>query len=68
MDWNKRKHEGHSVPVHNKKPYYGDVRPGQDYHEPRLYQQPNYSYDDGGRKVRVATAAVAWDASPLLLG
>jgi hypothetical protein len=51
MEWNKRKHEGHSVSVHNKKPYYGDVRPGQEYQEPRLYQQPNYSYDDGRRRV-----------------
>ncbi|WIA29633.1 hypothetical protein OEZ86_012120 [Tetradesmus obliquus] len=50
MDGNKRQHEGYSVPVPNKRPYYGDVRPGQEYQEPRLYQQPNYSYDDAGRE------------------
>jgi hypothetical protein len=66
MDWNKRKLEGHSVPVQNKKPYYGDVRPGQEYQEPRLYQQPNYSFDDAGRKVSSIGAAAAWDASYLL--
>jgi hypothetical protein len=67
MDWHKRKHDGHSVPVHNKKPYYGDVRPGQEYHEPRLYQQPNYSYDDGGRKVS-SNSSMSLDAIAPLSG
>jgi hypothetical protein len=41
----KRKLEGQSLPLHTKRPYHGDVRPGEEYVEPKLYQQPNYSHD-----------------------
>lgn len=44
-EFSKRKLESHSVPVYNKRAYYGDVRPGQEYQEPKLYQQPQLSYE-----------------------
>lgn len=50
-DFTKRKLEGQSLPLYSKKPYHGDVNPGREYVEPKLYQQPNYRYDSLSRKV-----------------
>eukprot|EP00879_Flechtneria_rotunda_P027393 GHRR01029341.1.p1 GENE.GHRR01029341.1~~GHRR01029341.1.p1 ORF type:complete len:351 (+),score=108.74 GHRR01029341.1:127-1179(+) len=44
-EYSKRKHDGQSLPLYNKRPYYGDVNPGTEYVEPKLYQQPHFVYD-----------------------
>lgn len=43
---NKRRAE-HILQVANKRHHLGDVNPGREYVEPRVYQQPNYDpYDE----------------------
>lgn len=43
---NKRRAE-HTLQVANKRHHLGDVNPGREYVEPRVYQQPNYDpYDE----------------------
>lgn len=53
-EFNKRKFEGQSLPLHSKRAYHGDVNPGREYVEPKVYQQPSYRYEGDSRRVRLA--------------
>jgi len=41
-----------TLQVASKRHHLGDVNPGQEYVEPRMYQQPNYLDEDQSHKVR----------------
>lgn len=49
---NKRRAE-QILQVASKRHHLGDVNPGREYVEPRVYQQPNYSQDHQQHEVRV---------------
>jgi hypothetical protein len=53
---NKRRAE-HTLQVANKRHHLGDVNPGREYVEPRVYQQPNYDpYDEQQQQVRASAS------------
>lgn len=40
-----------TLQVASKRQHVGDVNPGREYVEPRVYQQPNYDYDSEPHQV-----------------
>jgi hypothetical protein len=52
-DGGSKRRAEHTLQVASKRHHLGDVNPGREYVEPRVYQQPNYSCDHQQHEVRV---------------